>query len=224
MGLESTSLSLTRFKLIGFKKSTSLTQLNELCAAHQARPLKLQGSNKEESVGWIRPPVADVDGLSEKDEWSLSDCRLDGGFYLRLRSERRRISGSLFRNVYKEALIRREAKRTNPLSRAERKELTAETKRELLQMCLPSLSFVDGFWRADTGELMVFSASAQAVASFENLFRESFVTPLEMSMVQISLPLMGLLRDVWDDESTKTPDWIQKISLTIPSSFVEHSA
>jgi DNA recombination-dependent growth factor C len=224
MGLQSSSISITRFRLLGYKKSRTLAHLNELFASHQSRPLKLQGAAKEDIVGWVRPPIADIAGMTERDEWSLSDCRLDNGFYLRLRSERRRVSSSLLQSVFRDALARREAKRSNPLNRQERKELSAETKRELLQMTLPSLSYVDGFWRPDSGQLLIFSASTASADNFANLFRETFCSPLGMNMIAVSLPLMGLVEDLWSEESKRSTDWIQRISLTIPTSFVEHSA
>ena len=55
MGIQSGSLSLCRYRLVGGAGRTSLGELNELIDNYKSGPIKLSGIPKEELFGWVRP-------------------------------------------------------------------------------------------------------------------------------------------------------------------------
>jgi hypothetical protein len=224
MSLSGASISVTRIQVSGLKKNTGLNGLSECLKPFQAKGIKLQGTQKPEICGWVRPISMDDLALTDKDEWDLTNCQASNGVTLRMRIERRRLNSSLVQNVIKEALAKRMARRTNPLTRAERKETIEQAKEELMQMCLPAIFHVDGYWNFEREELWIFTTNKRAVSRFTELFRDSFVKTLSLDLMPLELPKVSLRGRSGKSDllASGSDEILQRISLTEPMSFVEH--
>jgi len=224
MSLSGASISVTRIQVSGLKRNIGLDALSDCLKPFQAKGIKLQGTQKPEICGWVRPVSMDDLALTDKDEWDLTNCKAGNGVTLRMRLERRRLNPSLVQNVIKEALAKRTARRTTPLTRAERKETIEQAKEELMQMCLPAIFHVDGYWNFEREELWIFTSNKRAVSRFTELFRDSFVKSLSLDLVPMELPKVSLRgRGNKNDQRAPASDEIlQRISLTESMSFVEH--
>ncbi len=222
MGLASGSVSLTRYKVLGLKKSITIAELNECLLPQQAKGLRLTGVLREQSFGWVRPMGGEPLPLSETESWDMSDCRAGDGFLMRVRLEKRAVPGRLLQLVLRERLMKKEAKREKPLSRAERREILDETKRELLERALPALNYFDVYWRDAASSLYVFSQSKRALQVFEELFHKTFGEPLNLTTLRLQPPLTAVQDNMWRAPSAEDP-YLKRLALTIPTSFAEHA-
>ena len=220
MGLQSGSVSLCRYRLLGAGKRHRLSQLGDLLESHKAGPLKLSGVHSEERVGWVRPVGLDNVELPPDAPWDLTHCQVDDGFVLRLRIERRKVPATLLQLVYKQRFHEVEAKTGKTPGPKDRKDLREEVKKELMARALPTLAHLDAFWRDEEGELALFTTGKKARELFEGLFLKTFAQPLGQTLVRIDPPLMGLTRDQWEDSQVAS-ETLGRLSLTTPVAFAE---
>lgn len=220
MGIQSGSLSLCRYRLIGGKNRISLGELNSLLEAYKAGPIKLSGVQKEETQGWVRP--LGIDKLSDALEghWDMSHAQVAEGFLLRLRVERRKVPSQLLQHLYKQKFKEHEQASGKPPGPKLRKELKEQLKLELTGRALPQLAHVDAYWRDRDGELTLFATGKKLREIFEMLFHQTFGDALGMTLVRIDPPLMGLGHDAWVDTSIAS-EALGKLSLTTPVTFTE---
>src|SRR5438105_2967969 len=136
MTIQQGSLSLSRYKVLGFRKSLKLADMNKHFLPLRAKPLRLQGVHKPVLVGWVPPVGLGID--VSQTEWDLSDCRLDEGFLLRLRLERRQVPGPLLQLLVRQELEQVAARRSKPIKRPERQQIVNDLKTELMSKTLPS--------------------------------------------------------------------------------------
>lgn len=222
MGLISGSLSMTRYKVLGLKKSVTMAELNDCLLPMQSKSLRLSGVLREQSFGWVRPTSTEPLPLSETDHWDLSECRAGDGFVLRIRVERRAVPSRLLQLVLKERILKKEAKRAKPLSRNERRQIMEDTKKELVERALPNLSYIDVYWRERHGSVYVLTQSKRALAIFEELFRKTFGEPLDLSTFQMTPPLNTIPSNLWRASGAEDP-YLKRLALTIPTGFAEHT-
>ncbi len=214
MPIHKGSLSICRYKLLHDRK-INLAKLNQLILDYQAGPLRLTGSTRAESVAWVCPVERHNEGLGEQDYWDMTDGQIDGGFILKMRVERRKVSSSLLQHVYKSRMLAKTKKKKKPLTRPEQKQLREDVEQELLLKTLPTISFCEAFWNTDQNVIYLFSTAKKMRELFLELFNESFVKPLEADIIAIQPPLMGLDLDArLDSERIKKP--VEKIESTLP--------
>lgn len=222
MGLHSGSVSFVRYRVLGLKKSFKLVDLNAHLAPYQAKRLRLQGTHKEESYGWVRPlGIAESDEEENNPEWDMADCRFEDGFLLRFRLDRRKVPPALLQILVKERVRKKNASRQKPLSHRERKQLLEDTKLELLAGCLPSISFEDSYWQPESGQLFLFSSGKKAQQIFEELFYKTFCEHLGLTLIKQDPPLIGLADNEWSDID-RLSDFVQNVSTSVPATLAEN--
>ena len=218
MGLSQGSLSVTRYKVISGISKLNMESLNKRLSARKAGPLKVLEVDKEELNRFVRPEGLDDIHLSEKDHWELSDCQISGGFVFRMRSETRKVAAPLIQHIFKEKLIEHDRSHEKPMSRNDRTKLRDEIRLTLMKTTPPALSFVDACWLTDREELLIFSSSKKACDKFTALFMDAFSKELDLSLVPIIPPLLGLNEKVWKDEKSDEA-FMTKLAVTVPVSL-----
>lgn len=219
MGLVHGNVSVSRYKVLGQKKSFKLKELSEYFAPYQAKKVQLQGAHHSEKVLWAKPSLTkNLEYVDPNEHWDLSDCQLEDGFVLRMQIDKRKVPAQLLQLTIKERLHRKNERRAKPLSNAERKQLIADTKKELLALALPELSFVDAFWRPEGSDLLIFATTKNVLRHFEGLFNKTFCEHLDLNLVRMDPPLLNLAPEEWLDEDLAGKK-LAKLSLTVPSPF-----
>lgn len=211
------SFSLSRYKVIGRSKSLSIADLNENLASCKLKPFQLKKSLDEISYGWDAPW-----GWNEQNfgHWDMSDCRLDDGYWLRVRVEKRKLPSQLLQLVVQEMeqeILSTSEEQTASVGRKKRKELVEKARQDLMAKSLPSISFFELFWKDETDTVYLFTTSKANRAIFEELFRKSFGKPLGLSLVHVTPPLLGLSADHWRLETKDKR--IAQLEATLPASI-----
>ena len=218
MGIASGSLSVSRYRLIGKRGRWSMAQLSEHLTDHRAGSIKLTGVHKEEITGWVRPLNASDTELPEDADWDMSHARLNDGYLLRLRIERRKVPASLIQAVYRERFLKEQRRTGKTLGPRERRALRDETKTELTGKALPALSHIDAYWRDRAGEVLLFATSKGQRQRFETAFEATFGNALGITLVSVTPPLAGLTKEVFLD-SDVAAETLGRLSLATPVSF-----
>jgi len=225
LGIQQGSITLCRYRLLGdHRRRLGLSRLNELIEPYKAKPLALTGLHKEEMVGWVRPvglESATLD-LPPDAPWDMSDCRVDDGFVLRLRIERRKVPAALLQILYKQEFYQETLRTGKTPGPTERRELRDLMQAELMGRALPTLSHVDVYWRDEAGELMLFNTGKKVRSLFEALFTNSFSSHLGLTLVAIEPPLIGLTREQWEDSQVAS-ETLGRLSLATPAAFAEQN-
>jgi len=224
LAIQQGSIALSRYLLIGDGSRPKLSDMSERLGLYQAEPVVLDGVKKEEQCGWVRP--VGIDGvkvdLPPDHPWDLHDCRVADGVLLRLRIERRKVPATLLQVVYKQRFFAISQKTGKTPGPKERRDLRDEVKAELMSRALPTLSYVDAFWRDQAGEVMLFSSSKKARALFEGLFRSTFADHIGAQLVAMEPLLMGMsAADLAD--SRVASEAVSRLSLATPVIFAEPS-
>ena len=220
LGINSGSLSLCRYRVLGGGSRPGIGRLNSFLEPHKAKPLKIGGILKEEITGWVKPLGLDPVEMAPDSHWDLSACQVEDGFLLRLRIERRKCPAPLLQLIYKQQYFEHEAKVGKAPPPKERREMREKLKQDLTGKALPAISHVDAYWRDRQGELTLFTTGQRAREIFETLFTATFGSPLELTMVRVDPPLMGLSRDAWEDSEIASRT-LGRLSLTTPLAFAE---
>ncbi len=217
MGMNSGTISLVRYRVLGLKK-LSIAKLNNNLPQFQAKKIRLRGVTAPELIGWVLP-FNDLDeSLGPNDAWDMSHCRTDAGFALKMRMERRIVPQELLKLLYLSRVDAAERKKAKSLSRQEKKAMREALAEELLEQALPSISYVDAMWDDDRGQLLLFTASKKARELFEQLFRKTFMVPLGGTLVRVAPPLMGLSNKDWLDPA-RLDSALDRLAATVPTSF-----
>ncbi len=222
MGMTSGAMSVSRFRIIGAPKKYNLNKLSELISPHQVWDLNLEGNAKEERIGWVRPPSLDQVDLPPHAFWDMSQCEVDGGFLLRLRLERRSVPAQLLQLLYKERFFAISEEKGKVPPPKERSALKEELKAKLMARALPTLSYIDGFWRTDANELVIFTSSKKGASIFEKLFITTFASGLGFTLVKLDPPLLAITSSEWNDSKVAT-DALGRLSLATPVAFAQQA-
>lgn len=214
MGFQNGSFSLTRYRVLGREKRLSISELNKKFAGFQAGTLKLQNSTRELEYAWVLPENPELDDRGTTEEsWTLSDCLFEDGILLRIRVEKRNVPTQLLNIVSKKRWLETKAEEADAKSeeRVMKKQIVDEVKEELLRMSLPTLSYIDAYWKDQEDSIYLFSQGKSARECFEDLFRKTFGQAHNLTLVRILPPVLGL--DVWNGGHTEI---LEKIRQTLP--------
>lgn len=214
MGFQNGSFSLTRYRVLGREKRLSIAELNAKFLSFQAGTLKLQNSTRELEYGWVLPDNPELDDKREiEDSWTLSDCLYEDGILLRIRIEKRSVPQQLLNIVARKRWLQTKSEEAEAKAeeRVQKKQIVDEVKDELLRMSLPTLSYIDAFWKDQDDTVYLFSQGKSTRECFEDLFRKTFGSAHGLTLVRILPPVLGL--DVWNGGESEILD---KIRATLP--------
>ncbi len=214
MGFQNGSFSLTRYRVLGREKRLSVGELNAKFLAFQAGTLKLQNASRDLEYGWVLPENPELDDKREiEDSWTLSDCLFEDGILLRIRVEKRSVPQQLVNIVARKRWLEAKAQEAEAKAeeRVQKKQIVDEVKEDLLKLALPSLSYIDAFWKDQDDVIYLFSQGKSTRECFEDLFRKTFGTAHNLTLVRILPPVLGL--DVWNGGDSEILD---KIRATLP--------
>lgn len=214
MGLKSGAISITRYQVLGLVQP-SLASLNQGIAPFKAKMIELSAGTKAEQAFWTLPDLPELE--RDGNFWDMSDCQVDGGYVLRLRIEKRSVPGELLKLLLKERLQHLGDTLGRHPSRVESRLAKEQLKDELLAKSLPTLRFVDLFWSTETNQVTLFSTSKSACMFFEQMFRQSFLTPLGGSMAILVPPLFGLDDSDWKGHSQRA----KSMGQLVPATFTD---
>jgi DNA recombination-dependent growth factor C len=201
--------------VIGRRKPLSLKELNQEFNRFRLKPFRLRPSRRELEYGWDIPASLS-EAETTPEHWDLSDCRLDEGFWLRVRLEKRKVPTQLVNLVAKEKVDQAQQEREGkPVGRKLRKAILDETREELLEQTLPTISFFEGLWKDEADVVYLFTTSKSNCAVFEELFRESFGKHLDLRLVKMTPPLLGLSPQEWQGKNDHIPR-LDQLEGTLP--------
>lgn len=215
MSLFKGGLTLTRYRVVGGKKHYKFADLDEHLSHNGARPVRLKGVQRPLLAGWVRP-LGD-EPISEDEGWSMSDARVEDGYLLRLRVEKRKVPASLVSLVVRKRQEKRERTKERSLSRTERKDLIETVRTELMDQCLPTISYMDAYWDEGRREVIVFQTGRTMLALFEQLFHKTFGEPLGIHLMRVTPPLAALTDEDWT--GSQSSERVERIGKTVPVSF-----
>ncbi|WP_176736412.1 recombination-associated protein RdgC [Oligoflexus tunisiensis] len=217
MSLQNGSFSLTRYQVLGRKKRLSVAEMNQKLHGFQARPISLQTAAREIDYGWVLPDNPELEDFIERQTaWDISDCLYEDGVLLRLRIERRSVPGQLLQEIVKQRWSERDNQQdSEEPSRVLKKQVVDEVKEELLRMSLPSVSYVDAFWKDQEDRIYLFSQSKMAREAFEDLFGKTFGKPHKLGLFQLVPPLLGIHPEAWQNPAEQN-EYLQRIVHTLP--------
>ncbi len=218
MGIQSGTVSLSRFRLLNTEKSYKLNELNPLLENYRSGPISLKKIGKELSFGWVRPLGLDDIELPPDAHWDMSHTRVGDGYMLRLRMEKRSVPAPLVQILYKQEIYKFESESGKLPGRKERTQIKDDLKRELLSKALPAISHIDAYWNEKRSDLTVFSTSKAAKTAFIDLFSKSFGDSLGITVVPIEPPLLGLSNDQWEDADS-AEETLELMQQTSPLPF-----
>lgn len=219
MSLQQGSFSITRYRVVGRKQRLSLAELNQNFHGFQAPPITLQKAARELSYGWVLPDNPELEDAGVRaGSWDLSDCLFEDGILLRFRLDKKSVSAQLQQALVKQRWQQVQAEKAEgdpEPSRVQRKQVLDEVKEELLQLSLPSISFVEAYWKDQEDLVYLFSQSKMARECFEELFRKSFGEALNLSLFRVLPPMMGLAPEAWQALPAQAP-LLSKLLHTLP--------
>lgn len=219
MGIQKGSISLSRYRIIGGKKSYKLNELNECLNAFKAGKINLS-SQETDYTGWVQPIGLELDG--PKQHWDMSDCRVDDGFFFRARIEKKKIPTALFQILLQEKLHAWEAEHEKQVPRKEKRNMVDVLKQDLLCKSLPAVSHVDMYWHEERKDLILFTTSKAQKQLVVALFEATFASPLNFGILPIEPPLLGMDKELWNQQDM-IDGWLGKLATTVPVSFAEHA-
>jgi len=222
MGIQSGSVTLSRYRVLGSAKGLGLKSLNERLAPYIAGDVDLKGLAGETVLGWVRPVGIDRLDLAPSAHWDMADARLENGFLLRMRIEKRKVPSSLLQLVLRQKLAEAQEKSDKPLGRKDKAALKDKTQRDLMARSLPTIGHVDAYWKVDQGDLILFAASKTVRTQFEQLFQSTFGVPFDLSLLAVEPPTLGLGRNTLND-SDVAEDVLSRLSLAVPVAFADHA-
>jgi len=218
VSLQNGSFSLTRYQVLGRKKRLAVAELNQKLHGYQARPISLQPAARELDYGWVLPdnPELEEDFHERQLSWDISDCLYEEGILLRLRIERRSVPGQLLQEIARQRWSDREPQQdSEEPQRVRKKQVLDEVKEELLGLSLPSISYVDAYWKDQDDRIYLFSQSKMAREAFEDLFHKTFGKPHKLGIFRLLPPLLGLSAEVWQDAANSS-EYLHRIVHTLP--------
>ncbi len=217
MSLQNGSFSLTRYQVLGRTKRLAVAELNQKLHSYQARPVSLQKAARELDYGWVLPDNPELEDVMERlQSWDISDCLYEEGILLRLRIERRSVPGQLLQEIVKQRWAEREApQESEEPQRVLKKQVFDEVKDELLRLSLPSISYVDAYWKDQDDRIYLFSQSKMAREAFEDLFGKTFGRPHKIGLFRLLPPLLGLQSAAWQSPADQN-DYLKRIIHTLP--------
>ena len=224
MTIHNGSFSVSRYKVIGTDKKFTYQDLNKKIKMFQAQPLRLKNIYKELMFGWVRPTGIDNHEFKDTDSWDMADIRIDDGFFFRIRIEKRKVPKQLLQIVSSEKIELVQSERDKPLGRKHKKEIIEATKEELLSQSLPTISYIEAYWDEKNSEVMVFTTSKGALDIFQNLFKQTFSEHLNIQLVKVAQPLLGVDKNEWESAHKDFPKSMDKVGDTLPTIFVEHQS
>ncbi|MFK7827799.1 MAG: recombination-associated protein RdgC [Oligoflexales bacterium] len=218
MGLIKGSISLCRYRLVG-DNNFSLEKLNNKFRQYQSGLLGTgSDSSKEMRAGWVMPSGLTPDEERYGDYWDLSDCEVDEGYLLRIRIERKKIPSEFFQVMLRQKLDQINLERDKPLGKNARKIISDELKESLLAKALPTISYIDAYWRSD-GLVTLFSTAKKNKEIFEDFFVKSFAKTIGSALVPLAPPLLGLTTSQWDLKD-KTKSFLGKVEPLLPGAHL----
>jgi DNA recombination-dependent growth factor C len=217
VSLQNGSFSLTRYQVLGRKKRLSVAELNQKLHGFQARPIALQSATREIDYGWVLPDNPELEDFPEREgSWDISDCLYEEGVLLRLRIERRAVPGQLLQEIAKQRWSARQPQQeSEEPQRVMKKQVLDEVKDELLRMSLPSISYVDVFWKDQEDRIYLFSQSKMAREAFEDLFEKTFGRPHKLGLFRLLPPLLGITAESFQNPAEQS-EYLQRIVHTLP--------
>ncbi len=224
MSLQQGSFSLTRYRVVGRRKRLSIAELNQNLFSYQAAPITLKRAAREMTYGWVLPDNPELEDAAgdRQDSWDLSDCLFEDGILLRIRLDKKSVSSQLQQALVRQRWLdiekheKTDAGAGKESSRVQRKQILDQVKEELLELSLPTISFVEAYWKDQEDVVYLFSQSKMARDAFEELFRKTFGETHNLSLFRILPPLMGLTPEAWESLSEGSK-LLEKLRHTLPS-------
>lgn len=198
-------------------------KMNKRMKHFQGGPIDLSNGESdqlkaEEMVSWVLPPGLDVE--EERTAlgagWDLRDLVVEGGLLLRMRIERRKVPSELVQQIVRSRLY--QLRQDRAVGRQEQKEIREQVKRDLLKQCLPVISYLDGYWKEDRKELVLFSNGKKNCELFCNLFLESFGEK-KSHLLPYQIPFIGFDAAAIEKKLNSSKE-LRSYEKLIPSQFI----
>lgn len=174
MSIGAGALAVRRVRVLRSPLETKFTWIVEKLKKHTISPVDIDEA-KEHSSGWCHPFTGEA-SLGNADKLVF-----DNVFVFGLRSDSKRIPGTLFRLQLKAALESLERKAggrgKSQLSKKAKDAVKDRIRAELLRRTLPSIRLVEVLWHLQSNEIWILSTSSSVLDDFEKHFNETFALP-----------------------------------------------
>ena len=215
MGLLSGSVSLSRWHFVGEQRP--LSSIKKRIKLHQGEPIGIESSEKEERVSWVLPKGLELEEeLEGSGYWGLTDLQVDGGLLLRMRIERRKVPSELLAQIYKAKLT--ELREERAISKQEQRDLKESVKADLISRALPAIGYIDGYWKEERQELILFSTGKKNCELFCDLFIKTFGMK-NSYLLPYSIPFVGLDSKELN-EKIHLEKGLKEFEKLVPSNFI----
>ena len=214
MSIHSGSLAITRYRTPADNKP-SIKKLNDCLRAKVRDEIRLDGILKELDTCWAKPIGVETD--NDGVYWDLADSEVAGSYLLRMRIERRKVSSELLLHIFKTRLA--DLQQEKKLNRHMQKELKENIRLELMERTLPQLSYLEGLWDPQRGELLVFRTGKKNCELFVELFQTTFAKALNCSIVKMTPPLLGIPDQDWQAPK-KSIEFLEPLEKLVPSDLL----
>ena len=217
MGITSGSLSISRFKIIG-SDTPGLPSLNASLQKYVGKELKLRPTTKEQEARWVRP-AGIIEGADDRtgSYWDLSDCEIEDGYFLKMRGEKRKVPGELLNSLTEKEVGKIEKRRTSRLSTNEKRALKEDIKLDLIKQALPTVGYVEVFWKWEIGEIWLLSTAKTTKQLFTTLFEKTFLPDCEARLYNLEAPFLGNMNSTHKENLA----FIEKIEKIVPFGLFE---
>jgi hypothetical protein len=159
-------------------------------------------TEQQEAYGW----VAWDDALSS--DFSNGPALLAGdNMLLRMRIDTLKIPATTLK-AHVEHRVKQLAQEQGrgKLTRNERSQVTADTKRSLRQQSLAKMALVEAQWSMATGEIRLLGTAQRTVALFIDLFEKTFALKLEVMGPRNLLMMRGMTDEDLNSLAASEPD------------------
>jgi hypothetical protein len=168
--------SLRRIQVLENPTRTTFSWILERVMKNLISPIAID-EVREESVGWCHP------FSGEPNFEDAQDLCFDNAFVFGMRTDSKKVPGTLFRLQMKAALesLVRKGGEDGQVKRIPKKLKDAARDRirhELLKHTLPGIRLAEVVWHLDTNEVWLATASQSSLQTFEKLFQETFALPM----------------------------------------------
>lgn len=176
MALGTGTVSIRRIQVLENPSRTTFKWILDKLSAQLISPIGID-EVREESIGWCHPFTG------EPNLEHATDLCFENAFVFGLRSDSKKVPGTLFRLQMKAALesMSKKGAEDSQQRRIPKKLKDAARDRirhELLKHTLPNIRLAEVVWHLDSNEVWLASTSKSTLQVFEKLFTETFSLPI----------------------------------------------
>ncbi len=177
MTLGTGAVSIKRIQVLENPTRTDFGWIQERLSKKLITPIGID-EVREESIGWCHPFSGDPNLLDARD------LCFDNAFVFGLRTDSKKVPGTLFRLQMKAALealsrgtLNNDEGKAKRIPKKMKDAARDRIRQELLKHTLPAIRLFEIVWHLESNEIWIATTSKSGFDVFEKLFQETFALP-----------------------------------------------